>query len=534
MVSRMVWLIGAGAFLVGGTLALSAYVERIGPAPVAAPARAVAVHPPVPRRLAPAFLPSEFQQFLGSAHKAEAITDPLQRCLAYPNPPGLHWSANTAAAYCHYLLDPGISAGEARDLIEHGRVGELEQRLSAIKDAQQTDPLARDRLDSTYNIVFADGSGEMRSLMDAWKRQAPDSAFAFAASGAAYVAMAQAQRGSEYANKTSQDQFDAMHRLLQLARTDLERAASLDPALTVSYSQMLHVARMDSTPGYAVNASKRALAINPASYTIYARLISMSQPKWGGSVALMDRLVDASQKHLSQNPLLGVLRSEHGGGQQRVEDCQCTPAGEAELYRQVFDQVPTVGMLMSGGWAAQERGHMELAVVYRSELLRFNPAELGHRQARAFGLIDVGQVAWALSEGQALVKLAPRDESSYDARGAAYQAMGDTVHAADDFEEALRINPSDAWTLVSLGDIYVSVNHDWDRGWEIANRLIQIGDFRGWMLRADIQKSQPRDGLDQTIDEFERRYGTDASKQPFVEHMRAMKAGALSASATAH
>ncbi|ULU27393.1 DUF4034 domain-containing protein [Dyella terrae] len=519
MASRVLWLLAAGGLLIGGAAGLAVYFGHVDPAP----APATAFQPPKARPMKVAFSPEEFRQFLDAARKAEAIADPLQRCLAYPDPPGTHWSANTAAAYCHYLLAQEITEDAVRQLIEHGQVSELQSRLASIESAALSDPQARDRLDGTFNIVFANGSSDMRSLMDAWKRQSPDNAFALAASGTAYVAMAQAQRGSEYADKTPQDAFDAMHRLLEQARSDLDRAATLDPKLTVSYAQMLHVGRMDSDPAYAGAAAKRALSAAPASYAIYARLISMSQPKWGGSVALMDHLIDLSQKHVAQNPLLGTLLSERGGGQQRVEDCQCDEFAEAELYRQVLAEVPTLGVLMSAGWAAQERSHMNLSVVYRSELLRFNPRELDHREARVFGLIDTGQVDWALEEGNALVKLAPRDENAYDARGAAYQATGDTVHAAADFEEALRIAPSDAWTLSSLGDIYVQVNHDWAKGWDIANRLIQEGDYRGWMLRADIQKAQPRDGLEQTIDDFVQRYSADPSKQVFVERMQAMR-----------
>jgi hypothetical protein len=78
---------------------------------------------------------------------------------------------------------------------------------------------------------------------------------------------------------------------------------------------------------------------------------------------------------------------------------------------------------------------------------------------------------------------------------------------------------------MELGHIYVHSTHEWDKGWAIANRLMQISpdNPEGWLLRAGIQKDQPRDGLNQTISDFVAKFGGDPSKQMFVERMRAIR-----------
>ncbi len=64
------------------------------------------------RQPAPVPLPShkftraQGYAFIEAMKKAEAIADPLQRCLAYPDPPDSHWSRDTVVAYCHYRLQP--------------------------------------------------------------------------------------------------------------------------------------------------------------------------------------------------------------------------------------------------------------------------------------------------------------------------------------------------------------------------------------------------------------------------------------------
>lgn len=467
----------------------------------------------------------QLNQFLVAARQAETIADPLKRCLTYPDPPGLTWSKAVTSAYCHYQFDPVVTPDVARRLIQTGHAAELDQHLAAAMHAQLSQPGAQGALDRTFNIDFRNGSEETRALMDAWKRQSPASPFALAASGTAYVQMAQQARGSDYASKTPQNSFESMSRLLELARTDLDQAVTLQPNLTPAYTAMIYAATLESDAAYAMNAAKRGLAVDPANYTIYARLVWMAQPKWGGSVNDMQRIIASAQRHAGDNPLLKLLLSESSGGEAYVENCSCNSITELNLYRQVFAEAAPVNMLMSGGWAAKNRNSLALSVIYRSQLLRFDPSQIDHRESRAFDLPPLGQSDWALAEGNALIALAPQDENAFDVRGLAYESMGNSTRAIDDYEQALRLNPTDAWTLAELGNIYVHSNHDWDKGWRIANRLIQTnpGNPQGWLLRASIQKDQPRDGLDQTISDFVARFGNDPSQQGSTAQMQAMR-----------
>jgi Flp pilus assembly protein TadD len=142
---------------------------------------------------------------------------------------------------------------------------------------------------------------------------------------------------------------------------------------------------------------------------------------------------------------------------------------DADLYRRFFAEVPILNVLKAAGWAAEQRGHSALAVVYRSEFLRYYPSDLGAREGRTFGLLQLERTGWAIEEGNILVRMEPRDQNAYGLRGSAYRASGDPVHAAQDFEQALRLNPQDADLLFSLGDVYANETHDWDRGWAMAD-----------------------------------------------------------------
>jgi tetratricopeptide (TPR) repeat protein len=523
MTSRVLWLSLAGAGLIGVTFFMSQRLAKIEPAAPAITARTAAVlRRPVYRPPKPLFSDVQFQQFLSDARTAEAIADPLQRCLAYPSPPGLDWSSAATSAYCRYQLDPAVKPEEAFQLIRSGHAAELDRRFAEIMRTPHSQPDQQDVLDRTFNIDFANGSDTVRGLMDAWKRQDPNSPFALAASGMSYLAMAQQARGSDYATNTPQSSFDSMSRLLQRARDDLDAAVKLEPRVTPAYGAMIYVAALSSDTNYAISAARRGLAIEPASYMIYTRLVWMAQPKWGGTVPVMRRFIAGAQRHAKENPLLLVLRAESTGGEQAVEYTPCMPASEYDLYNVLFAQPGRVGLLMEAAWSARHCSRSDLSLIFRSEVLRFDPSNIDHRQMRVSDLVDFGQSQWAMSEGNALVALAPQDENSYEARGLVYESKGQMDDAINDYEQALRINPNDSWDLIELGNLYVSAKHDWDKGWAMANRLLQINpeEPRGWLLRARIQREQPRAGLDQTVSDFITKFGNGPEQQGWIMQMK--------------
>lgn len=523
MMSRVYWLLGAGIVVLGLGAAGASYLNRAVPAPPPPPPSMATMRRPAPK---PAFTDAELRPFLKAAREAEAIDDPLKRCLAYPEPPGVHWSPAVTSAYCHYVLDPAVTPADVRELIENGRVAELERRLADARQAQFSQPGMQNLLDRTYNFDFSDSKEDMRPLVDAWKRQAPDSPYALAASGTVYVALAWKQRGGKYVSETPRESLEAMSRLLDEARTDLDRAVTLDPKMTPAYNAMFHAAALEGDDAYAASAGRRALSVDPASFPVYARLVWMSQPKWGGSVPQMQRIISQAQTHAKENPLLRLLLSERTGGDAVADDVSCAEAAQWDLYRQAFDEAAILRMLTRAAWAASHCRSLALSVVYSSEVLRFDPANLNHRQSRAFDLAQTGEGEWALAEGNALVKLAPRDGTSFDARAQAYLALDKVSAAAADFEQALRIDPTDAWTLRAVGYLYVNNTHEWDKAWDVANRLLQAhpDDPQGWVLRAIVQKEQPREGIDQTIADFKARFGNDPDKLMWVGRLESIKA----------
>jgi tetratricopeptide (TPR) repeat protein len=477
----------------------------------------------LPHTKARPFTSDEIAAFLAAAKKADSIDDPLQRCLGFPDPPGSHWSHDTIVAYCHYTTQSAISVAELTTLIQNDHAGQVDQRMADALRMQRTQPDARGLLDRTFIMDFRDSSEQLRGLLDAWKRQSPNSAFAYAASGDAYVIAAHAARGSATGWATSDDQFGSMGRLLQLADDDFSKALALDPTLTPAYAGMIEAGTYGSHR-YGIRAADRGLAVDPSNFSLYVRLMQLSEPKWGGSIRQMQQVATRAQAHVSQDPLLLLLAADAPAYLANGGDCDCGDIDYLPDYRRLFDQAAGFRPLATAGEIAFRNDHSgsALGLVYAAEALRFAPNETDSRVTLTYELAKHGEATWAKAQGDRLVAAAPSSADAYDARGKALEAVPEYPQALDDYNKAFALDSTNPWPLIQIGMIDVHKTHDWDKAWANADQLIQLFPTRpeGWILRLSVEKDQPRAGFHDDGVYFLAHFSDDPNQQAAVREVR--------------
>lgn len=480
-----------------------------------------------------AYSDREVREFLHAARDAEDITDPLQRCLAIPDPPGSHWNRAAVEAYCRYRNQPVISLAQARDLIESGHATRLDAMLAQALHEQLTDPDASGRLDRTYVSTFENGDFEIRPLLDAWKRQSPNSAFAYAASGVAYKRMAFNARGGAWIVDTPGHKLASMDRLAVLADADLQRAVQLDSRVVPAYAAMIGLGGATLGRGYGLAAARRGLAIDPGNMLLYDQLLWLEEPKWGGSIAAMERVSREIRAKARRYPLLDLELREIG--LYRLANCNCTPTQKLVAYSGIVDQLIGRTTLSNAGDIARDAGDDPAAVIYYTEALRFDPGNDAVRINRADLLTGFHHMDWAVEESTEILARSPDDRVALKVRGWAYLNMYDAPRAVHDFEAAARLDPRDVWTLRQLGDAYVGEGK-FDKAWTIADRLMaeepQHAD--GWIVRALVQLNQPRPGLDDTLAYLDAHFAKDADMARYIAELRAAAVQRDARPASAH
>ncbi|WP_445145084.1 hypothetical protein [Dyella sp. Tek66A03] len=358
------------------------------------PARNAAVersHPSQSEGSSP-FSTEEIQAFRAEVAKAEQIQDEDARCLAYPNPPGSHWSRDAVMAYCHYRLQPTLNPGLMAELLKNKQAALIDRAVAEYVKTTATIEHPQDTIWRSIAQNFDTASPQVRSMVDEWKKQSPRSALAYAASGNVYYKMAAAARGEAWANQTPQANFEAMHGLLEKAKEDLAKAVAMDPSLSGAYAVMVRVGRMDGDAAFTEESARRGLAVDPASYAIYQMVAEAAEPRWGGSRALQQAVMKSAEQQSVVNPLLVVIRAAVLMDVYDLRVCHGRTGQEEAAYRDVFDQVGSFGDLLGAGGCAKDQNHPELAFVYLSEAWRFHPGPdiMQDRQTVAAQLDQLG------------------------------------------------------------------------------------------------------------------------------------------------
>lgn len=528
---------GLGLAVGGGVWAMAASWQHAMVARINRPAPKLAPTVALPNGAkAHVFDRNSVYRFLAGAKRAEAITDPLQRCLAYPDPPGSHWSPAAVAAYCRYRTYPSMSFEQVHALLEQGQYVELDRRLAGMLDDKLHKPDVAGVMDHAFETWFNRSDLDLRPLLEHWKQASPHSAFAYTASGVSYVAMAWHARGKEYIQDTPRSNIDAMERLLALADADLRHAVSLDPRMTPAYVGMIDAGQLSLGSAYVRNAADAGLHTDPANFAIYSEMMRALQPRWGGSIQQMKQNGQAALKHASDNPLLMLLPEKAVAEEVDLDGDDCNVPGRFEQFRLVFDQVAVASQLSTAAESAEACNHLDLSTVYFSEDLRFYPEDRSARARRVYNLNEFDESAWAVAQASQLMREEPRNADYVVARGNAYEMLNDYPHAEQDYLATLALSPNHRQAVAALANLYMNQTHDWDKAWALDERLVQAapGEPYGWWLRAEIQMRQPRKGLKDTADYFAAHFDTTPEMHRALLRMRAEQAlqdGAAKASA---
>ncbi len=465
---------------------------------------------------------AEYATFMAAVAKADAIADPMQRCLSFPDPPGSHWDADTTRAYCELRNHKTIALADIEALLKQGKADEVDRTFQGYLDTQRHDPSQPGLLDVAYaNAGFDEADDHQRQVIDTWKRQSPHSAFAFAASGVQYVAAAQQARGDGWTRDLTHRQLDGMNRQLLLALQDLDRATLLNPLVTAAYPSMIHAGGLEGDNTYIQKSAEAGLKSDPSNFAIRMQMMNHAQRKWGGKFGGVDAQSAEDLALAGRNPLLRIV-AQHPVVYRATCNCNFLQAQTRRFVFKALDKNLSAGSLIDLAAVVYDEDK-RLAVELYSEALRFDPTDIDALRWRSQEMIALGDRPGATAAYAAVAQRFPDNDAMATQLGNVYAQAGEVKQAETTLLAILQRDPDNYDAMGTLGDLYNHAGHQPDKAEALADAMISKYPDKpgGYIVRSANQMDHNLPGVYATIHYFIDHFGDDPHWKAQTAEMRA-------------
>lgn len=371
--------------IVAGLWLLASHVSAFGSTPAAHPLPKVVVvrdDRPPPYHATPAQV-----TLLRTMASKDGEKNALLRCIDYPDPPGTHWNHGTVVAMCSYMHSYPTTLDQLDSMFKTGGPALLTKYFDILKH-EQSIGMSSWNLDKAFEDTFGCACKASRDLADAWKARAPDSSWAYVASGVAYSAAAVATRGTDTFQKTPAANIARMEELDARAAVDLGRALELDPDATPAMISMISVDRREGRSQEARNRLADALRKHPDNLMLHEGAALVAMPNWGGSDSELQHERERALAASTTNPLLVLVVSEIDWNQR-----QCGCEWSMDDYKAMNQIGPSLAVLRAAAGKANQTGDYAGAAIYATELFRFSSThEIWAHVQRGLARKDMGDL----------------------------------------------------------------------------------------------------------------------------------------------
>jgi tetratricopeptide (TPR) repeat protein len=135
----------------------------------------------------------------------------------------------------------------------------------------------------------------LEPLLNEWVRTSQGGFMALLVRGKYHTATAWKKRGTEFADKTSNDQLEAMAESFKKAFADLVDSKQKQPRSILPYPELMQIASAMGQGGEVYDILMRANEVAPHNYAARRMAVVRFSPKWGGSFEEMDKVVTQSK-----------------------------------------------------------------------------------------------------------------------------------------------------------------------------------------------------------------------------------------------
>jgi tetratricopeptide (TPR) repeat protein len=335
------------------------------------------------------------------------------------------------------LCEPGkseafyLSIKPLEDLAKDKKFEELDRQMNAMLAAYDAGKMS-DQLVHRALLRYYSAHVGWDPLLREWMAKYPRSRAARIALGYHLTARGWGARGSEYANKTSREQFEEAERYFRQALKVFDEADSLGGKPTLSIAQRIGISR--TAPALGLDAERLyrdAIKAYPDTLQVRIRYLEMSEPKWGGSFRQMESVIDDA-KGMSRSDRSYI---EYLVYQRMASAYWCAEGGCGSAS----------GSRTSGEFAKQVIGYYEKSIPLCPGL----DASLAYLMRYHEGRRDYPALVASASR---MIERFPRDAKALYMRGEGYSNLGRYKEAFADISRAAELG--DAYSHKELAWFY--------------------------------------------------------------------------------
>jgi tetratricopeptide (TPR) repeat protein len=464
-----------------------------------APAAGAAADPATAQPLLP---PDGYLKYLSAVLTAEALQDPLARCLAYPALPGNEWLKGLVEALCALVPPEGSLDAWQAALKQPGGGAELDRRFAALNDAHYNDPNQKDRIFRAYDNF--DASDQAAAVAEEWVRQSPESIHAHTARAWQLIRSGWQARGPKLMRQTPGENVRRMEEAFARAISDVAFAVKQDPKYLPACDRLLTIGA-NGNDALQQLGSNLCFSADPSSYRVMRSLLWAAQPKWGGSLEEMRALVAIAREQEAKNPALAEFRGAQAG-YESAEDFSDNHFVRTGPALERISRLSPV-RLQDTSRALINLDRAWDAIVYASQAIRFHPDDGKAYYDRANALRKLNAYELAIEDARrakALEKI-PDGWADLELTISLY-ALGRHKEAREEALEAMSYPATRGDANRFLCSTYL-YTHQLDEMAECTEKFIVDfpGDDEAWRLRAVAYKDAGNPKMYDAVDDFLQR-----------------------------
>jgi Zn-dependent protease with chaperone function len=338
-------------------------------------------------------------------------------------------------------------------LLERRNYEELERVLGALQLAFEQEPQGARKLEEAFRSFGKLAPGAAPALNE-WVVQKPASYAARVARANYAITLGEEARGTDFIRDTAPERIERMRTYFDNARADLAVSLTLTPKPYLSHRALLTIARSDGSRDEQRMHYQQAVRYAPASVETRLAYMVTLEPRWGGSIAQMEALVNESRAVLKDPQDLDRIAA-------RIPAYRSFDSRQAKDYPRALAYLDESVKLYASADALCQRAYVLRMLKRNSEAL--NDVSLALFKVRddrycldmaaslASGATDAGEAIRLMGM---VIEVDPSSTAALNQRGWRYQAMGKQELAFADYLASATLG--DAWAQRHAGKMYWS------------------------------------------------------------------------------